>query len=278
MRGMQAGHMHVPPKLEQLQDGNANGLASGSTARRRETAVSILTAMATLILVVALGGLTSLAFNLGTSSLPPAIMPPSSVYHPPPVAFGSAESELRSGQELKVAAGINDLGFIAETADPALRSTIISALIGYIRTAAPPMPTRRQSFSYCLASPPRHYPPTISNALLVIASIVVPGDTRQIIELNDLNFAYATFNDLNFRNMDFDDDLLCRVTFYGSDFAGASFRGACLRFVIISDPSHLTSVQLQSAYSLYKAELPPALAASPRIRSMIQEDPALQPS
>jgi uncharacterized protein YjbI with pentapeptide repeats len=61
---------------------------------------------------------------------------------------------------------------------------------------------------------------------------------------------------LNFQNVNFDNDLMCRVISYGSDFQDASFVGADLRFVIIQHSEGLTVDQLEKVYSLYKAELP----------------------
>jgi hypothetical protein len=210
-----------------------------------------------------------------TESQPPSVLPSVSSAPLPP-NFVEALSELESGDEDTAVIGVRDLGFIYDTAAPALRSRVITVLVQYISVAAPPMPSQADSFGYCLANPPPNYPAGVSAALRILGNRN-PADVGQVVNLSGINLAYATLDGLDFQNVNFDNDLLCRVISFRSDFQGASFDGADLRFSIIKYPTGLTAEQLQAVYSLYKANLPAGITANKSIAGLIRKDPALAP-
>jgi hypothetical protein len=170
--------------------------------------------------------------------------------------------------------GISELGYIYVTANHREGQDIIEILTQFIIDHAPPLPELAYSFVYCLQQPgPPAYPPYLNQALRIIGERN-PDDLGQSVNLSGLNFAYATL-DGNFENVNFDDDLLCRAISYGSDFEGASFAGADLRFFDVMNSDGLSAQQLQSAYSLYKAQIPQAIASNGTIEYLLRTDPQL---
>jgi hypothetical protein len=172
--------------------------------------------------------------------------------------FNKASFDLASPYAKTVSIGLSTLYVIYVTANRPLRLKVIEVLVNYISVAAPAMPTAANLPDYCLASPPLSYPSGVSLALKIIGNRN-PDDIDQQINLTDINLAYATLDDSDFQNVNFSNDLMCRMISYHSSFQGASFDGADLRFARIEQTKGLTARQLDMADSLYKAELPASL-------------------
>lgn len=266
------------PKKSKKQSAAAQRLKSTPSPKRREVLIAAVITGGAAVLAAIITSVFSLLSGSGTSSTGSQVASPSRTASPSSVQtdFNRALAEMESGRVGTVDNGVADLGIVYYMASPVLQRKIISILVQYIAAYAPPMPIAASSFGYCLMNPPPNYPSGPADALKIIGSRGI-GGISQKINLSNINLAYATLDGLNLQNVNFDNDLLCRVISYGSNFEGASFEGADLRFMIIKDAKGLTAGQLRTAYSLYKAELPGALAADKLIEDLIRKDPALAP-
>jgi hypothetical protein len=155
-----------------------------------------------------------------------------------------------------------------------IRRAILQRLAAFISDRAPGRP-RRDSYGYCLQDPPPRYPTEVTLALQAIGSRddITP---KLRIDLSNVNLAYASLQDLNLSYVIFDGAIMCRTFLNDSQFTGASFIGTNLRFVVMPRITGLAPGQLRRVYTLYKAELPPNLAADSDLRSRVRTDPELR--
>jgi hypothetical protein len=174
--------------------------------------------------------------------------------------FAGARADIQSSNPSVRDQGVNDFNILYPTASPVTQWRIISTLVGFVQDYAPAMPNSANVYAYCLTEPPLSYPADLTTALKIIGSRSDANSGRSV-NLSGLNLAYAVLDGLNFANVNFDSDLLCRTIFYDSRFQSASFEGADLRFAIIMHAQGLTVGQLRASYSLCKAKLPRTVAA-----------------
>ncbi|MFL6163616.1 MAG: pentapeptide repeat-containing protein [Jatrophihabitantaceae bacterium] len=150
------------------------------------------------------------------------------------------------------------------------RVAILRRLAAFVQDRGPVSNT--DTLTYCTKKHPLHYPTDVELALQAIGGRL-SQDISQTIDLSGANLAYASIQRMDFRNVRFDDAVICRAYLNGSRFDGATFRGTILRFSVMQDASGISGDQLLNAYSLCGLVLPIQLSNSPPLLKKIALEP-----
>jgi hypothetical protein len=155
-----------------------------------------------------------------------------------------------------------------------LRHTILDRLVSYVKEGEHYVAPGPGSFDYCLKPPRTKYPPDLDFALQILGKRLAV-DYPYVIDLSGVNLGYATMINLDFENARFDNATLCRTLMFGTNFTGASFNNADLRFSPMIGAVGLTEDQLTRAYTLFKVSLPKYLDSSRILTHLKSVDPEL---
>jgi hypothetical protein len=221
------------------------------------------------------GGSTSSPSPPATSVRRPSPPAPSSPAAPIPLEtvlapLGSSSPEIRKN-------GISALKLLIQNPaeSPQRRRAVLQRLASFVRDRAPSLPSA-DTYGYCLKPKDTQYPTDAGLALEALGARL-GQDANFPIDLSRVNLAYSNLQRLDLRNINFDGALLCRTFLNRSRFDGATFGVAIVRFSFMNDATGLTVSQLGAAYTLYKTELPSALASSAVLAPRVRTDPDFSP-
>lgn len=236
----------------------------------------MITALATAGVLAILGLATALFVSL-VGDPEPATPTPDRPPAPRPqfddTVWKSALNDLDGRQPGAHRKAITELKPILQSTEAPreVRAAILQHVAAFVRDHAPAVPAGG-TYAYCLQEPPLTYPSEIALAMEAIGARQ-PDDTDLAIDLTGVNLAFANLQNLDLRNVQFDGALICRGWLGGSNFEGATFRQADLRFSYLDTSVGLSETQLIATESLAGTHLTQALADHPSLQQLLSLDP-----
>jgi hypothetical protein len=196
-----------------------------------------------------------------------SLLPKAAPLDPYLYALGSKDLETRRN----AVSSLSRLTHDPHTSDEDRRSVLLglASMIRHFGPANPLAPTTRD---YCFEEPALHYPADVDLALKTLGHRLDKDIGAVPIDLTGANLAYASIRGLDYAGVQFDNALMCRMFLSTSNFKGATFVGANLRYSYLLDATGISVMQLSAASSLCKIHLTHQLSASAEWLNLLATD------